>query len=135
MKDKKNVKPAKGEIGEDPVNNEKGKRTIQEWAADDRPREKMIAKGRASLSDAELIAIRIGAGNSEKSAVELAREILEKSKDNLIELSRLSIEDLMRHNGIGEAKAISIIAALELGNRRRHSEAVIRSRIGSSKDA
>ncbi len=135
MKDKKNVKPAKGEIGEDPVNNEKGKRTIKEWAADDRPREKMIAKGKASLSDAELIAILIGSGNSEKSAVELAREILEKSKDNLIELSRLSIEDLMRHKGIGEAKAISIIAALELGNRRRHSEAVIRSRIGSSKDA
>ena len=111
------------------------KRTIKSLAADDRPREKMLAKGKAALSDAELIAILIGSGNTEKSAVNLAREILERAKNNLIELSNLTIADLMQHKGIGEAKAISIVAALELGNRRRRSEAMVLPRITSSREA
>jgi DNA repair protein radc len=113
----------------------KEKKSIKDWAADDRPREKMMAKGKSALSDAELIAILIGSGNSKKSAVELSREILQSVKSNLIELSKQSIGDLMKHQGIGEAKAISIIAALELGNRRRYAEALELPTIKSSKQA
>lgn len=111
------------------------KHTIKNLAADDRPREKMLAKGKASLSNAELIAILIRSGNKEKSAIDLAREILGSVKNNLIELSNLSIADLMKHKGIGEAKAISIVSALELGKRHRRSEAVMLPRITGSKDA
>jgi DNA repair protein RadC len=99
------------------------KKTIKEWAADDRPREKMMTKGKSALSNAELIAILIGSGNSKQSAVELARSVLDSVNNNLIDLSNLSIKELMRHNGIGEAKAITIVAALELGRRRRAAEA------------
>lgn len=111
------------------------KKSIKNWAADDRPREKMIAKGKAALSNAELIAILIGSGNSTMSAVELAREILDSVENNLIDLSNLSLDELMTHKGIGEAKAISIAAALELGKRRRGAEAMLKSTINKAVDA
>ena len=99
-------------------------KSIKSWAEEDRPREKMLAKGKESLSNAELIAILIGSGNSNESAVDLSRRILRDNNDNLIELSKLSINDLLKYKGIGEAKAVSIAAALELGRRRRFSEAL-----------
>ena len=111
------------------------KKTIKEWAADDRPREKMIHKGTSALSNAELIAILIGSGNSKQSAVELSRTILDSVNNNLIELSSLSLSDLTLHNGIGEAKAITIMAALELGKRRRAAEANADDFLKDSKDA
>ena len=110
------------------------KKSIKEWAADDRPREKMMAKGKASLSNAELIAILIGSGNNELSAVELSRVILDSVDNNLITLSNLTLSDLMKHKGIGEAKAITIMAALELGKRRRAAEANMPKEVKSSKD-
>ena len=110
------------------------KKSIKEWAADDRPREKMMAKGKASLSNAELIAILIGSGNNELSAVELSRVILDSVDNNLITLSNLSLSDLMKHKGIGEAKAITIMAALELGKRRRAAEANMPKEVKNSKD-
>lgn len=110
---------------------------IKSWAEDDRPREKLLLKGRSALSDAELIAILIGSGNAQESAVEVARKILkdEKVKDNLVELGKLSVNELMKHKGIGQAKAISIVAAMELGNRRRETEALQREQVTTSKAA
>ncbi|MBK5285917.1 MAG: DNA repair protein RadC [Bacteroidia bacterium] len=108
---------------------------IKSWAEDDRPREKLLLKGRSALSDAELVAILIGSGNAEETAVEVARKILEDVQQNLVELGKLSVNELMKHKGIGEAKAITIIAAMELGNRRRESEALQREKITTSKDA
>lgn len=109
--------------------------TIREWSEDDRPREKMARKGAASLSDAELLAILIGSGNTEESAVELSRRIMRECGDNINELARLSINDLSkRFKGIGEAKAITIMAALELGKRRKTSEVLERKKIVSSVD-
>lgn len=96
-------------------------RPIHAWAADDRPREKMRAKGVKTLSDAELLAILIQSGTRDRTAVDLARNILETCKYNLRELGRLSMAELMRTRGIGEAKAITILAALELGRRRQAS--------------
>ena len=107
---------------------------IHEWAEDDRPREKLLLKGKHSLSDAELIAILMGSGSKSESAVDLAKRILNASKDNLIELSKLSVQDLIKFKGVGEAKAISIIAALELGKRRRREGALDKKKIGSSID-
>ena len=109
--------------------------SIKNWATEDRPREKMLEKGRETLSDAELIAILIGSGNSNESAVDLSRRILKDVNDNLIQLSQLSINELMTYNGIGEAKAVSIAAALELGRRRRFAEAAQQPLIRNSKDA
>ncbi len=109
--------------------------SIKNWATEDRPREKMLAKGREALSDAELIAILIGSGNSNESAVDLSRRILKDVNDNLIQLSQLNINDLMNYNGIGEAKAISIAAALELGRRRRFAETAQQQHIRNSKEA
>ena len=111
------------------------KKSIKEWAADDRPREKMIDKGKAALSNAELIAILIGSGNSELSAVELSRVILDGVNNNLIALSNLTLDDLMQHKGIGKAKAITIMAALELGKRRRGAEANLPIEVKDSKDS
>ena len=111
------------------------KKSIKEWAADDRPREKMMAKGKAVLSNAELIAILIGSGNSELSAVELSRSILDSVDNDLIALSNLTLDDLMQHKGIGEAKAITIMAALELGKRRRGAEANLPTEVKDSKDS
>jgi len=109
--------------------------TIREWAEDDRPREKMLRKGSNSLSDAELLAILIGSGNRDESAVELSRRVMRECKDNLNELAQLSINDLCkRFKGIGEAKAITIMAAMELGKRRKTSEILDRKKITSSLD-
>ncbi len=111
------------------------KLTIKAWAEEDRPREKLMLKGRHVLSDAELIAILISSGNAEETAVELSKRILGKVENNLNELGRLSAKDLMEFKGIGEAKAITIIAAMELGRRRKESDGVKREKITSSKDA
>jgi DNA repair protein RadC len=109
---------------------------INFWAEGDRPREKMLAQGRRSLSDAELIAILIGSGSKEESAVELSRRILAQSENDLNKLAMLSIKDLTNGNfkGIGAAKAVSIIAALELGRRRKDSGYPEQFQITSSKD-
>jgi len=110
------------------------KLTIKTWAEEDRPREKLLLKGRAALSDAELIALLIGSGNRNASAVELSKEILAGVDNRLNQLAKLSVQDLMKHRGIGEAKAVSIAAALELGRRRRTAEGIRRNKITSSKD-
>ena len=107
---------------------------ISQWAEDDRPREKMLIKGKSVLSNAELIAILIGSGNTEESAVQLAKRMLESVHNNLIEFSKLSIEELSRFKGMGKAKAISIIAALELGKRRISEKVLQKSKITSSRD-
>ncbi len=113
----------------------KGALPITAWSLDDRPREKLLRKGNRALSDAELIAILIGSGSRNESAVDLAKRILNANANNLSELARLSIADLQAFNGIGQAKAISIVAALELGRRRRFEEASKVSKIRSSKEA
>ena len=110
-------------------------RRILSWAEEDRPREKLLLKGKGALSDAELIAILIGSGTRELSAVDLSKIILQKASNNLNELAKISLKDLMKIKGIGEAKAISIAAALELGRRRKDSDVVRRPKITSSKDA
>ncbi len=107
---------------------------IKQWAEDDRPREKLINKGKSALSDAELLAILLRSGSSKETAVDLSKRILHHVADNLIELSKLNCNDLMAFNGIGEAKALSIIAAMELGRRRRESEIAIKQQITSSRD-
>jgi len=111
------------------------KTSIKYWSEADRPREKLLLKGKAALSDAELIAILMGSGNTEESAVDLAKRILGDVQNNLIELSRLSVSELSKYKGIGEAKALSIVAALELGQRRRGAEVVNRKKIECSADA
>jgi len=109
--------------------------SIKHWSDDDKPREKLVQKGRSVLSDAELIAILIGSGSRSESAVELSKRILASVNNNLNELGRLSIKQLMQFKGIGEAKAVTISAALEIGRRRRGEEGAQISKIGSSKDA
>ena len=111
------------------------KLSIKLWAIDDRPREKVLKNGFPSLSNAELIAILIGSGNSKESAVELSRRILSDFSNNLGKLSRTSLESLMSYNGIGEAKAINILAALELGRRRSVEQDDGLTKILSSEDA
>ncbi len=106
---------------------------ITEWAESDRPREKLLEKGRGVLSDAELIGILIGSGSKNETAVELARRILSSVGNDLNALGKLNVAELCKFNGIGEAKAISIIAALELGRRRKIVEAPQRIKINNSK--
>lgn len=106
---------------------------ITNWSEDDKPREKLMLKGKSVLSDAELIAILIGSGSRNESAVDLSKRILGSVNNNLNALGKLSITQLMNFKGIGEAKAISIIAALELGRRRRAEDAVELIKITSSK--
>ena len=110
------------------------KLSIKEWSLEDRPREKLLVKGISSLSDAELIAIIIGSGTRDESAVELSRRILSSVQHNLNELGKLTVDDLQKYKGIGEAKAIGIVAALELGRRRKLSEIIDRQKISSSQD-
>ncbi|MDD7914761.1 RadC family protein [Polaribacter ponticola] len=110
------------------------KLTIKSWALDDRPREKLLSKGKNVLSDAELIAILIGSGNREESAVALSKRILQSVNGNINALAKISVEKLMRFKGIGEAKAIAIITALELGKRRQLEVALEKLKITSSKD-
>jgi DNA repair protein RadC len=114
--------------------NEYKKLNIKDWAVEDRPREKLSKNGPRSMSDAELIAILIGSGNLNETAVELSRRILASTDNNLNELGRKSIEYLRQFKGIGEAKAITIVAALELGKRRKESDIKIKSKITGSKD-
>ena len=106
---------------------------ITNWSEDDRPREKLMLKGKAALSDAELIAILIGSGSRNESAVELSRRILSSVDNNLNALGKLSLAQLTSFKGIGEAKAISIISAMDLGRRRRGEEAAELKQITSSK--
>ena len=108
---------------------------ITAWAEEDRPREKMLLKGRQTLSDAELLAILLGSGTVGESAVSLARRLLVAVDNNLHELGKRSLHDLQRFKGVGEAKAITIAAALELGRRRQLSDLRERPKIGSSRDA
>jgi len=109
--------------------------TIKSWAAEDRPREKLILKGTQALSTAELLAILIGSGSRDRTAVQLAKKILSFYANNLQELSKANIKDLRNFKGIGEAKAISIIAALELARRKQASKAKSLKKIESSNDA
>ena len=106
---------------------------ITNWAEDDKPREKLMLKGKSALSDAELIAILIGSGSRNESAVDLSKRILASVDCNLNALGKLSITQLMTFKGIGEAKAISIIAAMELGRRRRSEDVVELKKVTSSK--
>ncbi|MCI0750946.1 MAG: DNA repair protein RadC [Flammeovirgaceae bacterium] len=108
---------------------------IKSWAEEDRPREKLMLKGRAALSDAELIAILLGSGTTSMSAVDVAKILLQQVGNDLNELARLSVKDLMKQRGIGEAKAITIVAALELGRRRKDSFPEEKVKLTSSKDA
>ncbi len=110
------------------------KLSIKNWAVEDRPRERFLAKGIQSLSDTELIALIIGSGTREISAVELARQILKNADNNLNQLGKFNVDDLLKLKGVGKAKAISVIAAIELGRRRKLSEALERPKITSSKD-
>ncbi len=109
--------------------------TIKTLAEEDRPREKLLLKGKSVLSEAELIAILIGSGNKEQTAVELSQHILNQCKNDLNALARLSVNDLKKFKGIGEAKAISIVSALEIGRRRKEQEPAKKIKIQSSRNA
>lgn len=110
------------------------KLNINQWAAEDRPREKMMQKGAGALSDAELLAILIGSGNTEESAVSLMQRIMNTCHNNLNQLSKWEIQDFSRFKGMGPAKSITIMAALELGKRRKLQESAERTVIHSSQD-
>jgi len=110
------------------------KYSIKEWASDDRPREKLLSKNPISLSDSELLAILINNGIQNRSALDLAQEVLQMGKQNLAELGKLSIHELMKVKGIGIAKAITITAALELGRRRQASESLAKTTVKGSQD-
>ena len=111
------------------------KLSIKEWAVEDRPREKLLLKGSRSLSDVELLAILIGSGNSSESAVELSRRILASVSNSLNDLGKNQVSDLLKFNGIGQAKAVNIMAALELGRRRKERSAAEKMIITQSADA
>lgn len=108
---------------------------IRSWSPEDRPREKLITKGKAALSDAELLAILLGTGTRTMSAVDLGKKILLNAGNDLHQLARHTLKDLMKVKGIGEAKAITIIAAMELGRRRKELESEQKPKIGRSQDA
>ena len=109
--------------------------TIKDWSAEDRPREKLLLKGKSALSDAELIAILLGTGTASASAVDLGKKLLQNTSHNLDELAQLSVKELMKVKGIGQAKAITIVAAMELGRRRKEFIAEEKAKITSSNDA
>jgi len=117
------------------LSKEKKYLNIKDWSAQDRPREKLLAQSRKALSDAELIAILIGSGSRNESAVDLSKRILASVNNNLVDLARLDVPNLTKFKGIGEAKAISIVAALELGRRRKGADKIIKSKITTSNDA
>ena len=108
--------------------------SIKKWAKDDRPREKLLGKNPATLSDSELLSILIGNGNREKNAIELAKEVLRLGKNNLNELGKVTIQEMMRLKGIGKVKAITIVAALELGRRRQAALYLEKPIVKSSRD-
>jgi DNA repair protein RadC len=112
----------------------KSSTSIKNWAIDDRPREKLIAKGRESLSDSELLAILINTGSGKSSAVDLAKDVLRLGTNSLDELGKLSLKELMTIKGIGEAKAVTLVAALELGRRRQASFPLKKIQARSSKE-
>lgn len=109
--------------------------TIREWSPEDRPREKMLLKGKAALSDAELIAILLGSGTGSQSAVEVAKNLLQIAGNNLHTLGALGLKDLTRVRGVGEARAVTVAAALELGRRRKEILQDERPKITGSRDA
>jgi DNA repair protein RadC len=109
------------------------KLSIKNWSEEDQPREKLRKLGRQVLSDAELLAILIGSGSRNESAIELCKRILHQSDNNINQLAKLSVNDLMKFKGVGEAKAISIIAAMELGRRRKSETVITKTSITSSK--
>ncbi len=109
--------------------------TIKAWAEEDRPREKLLLKGRQNLTDAELLAIVLGSGSRNESAVALARRILSESDNNLNELGKRSISELQKFKGVGEAKAIAVVAALELGRRRQVADVSTKVQVTSSQQA
>jgi len=113
----------------------KKNKTIKEWASDDRPREKMLAKGAEALSNAELLAILIGSGTPKKSALELAREMLDLAENSLKKLSAMSIHEIKKLNGIGPAKAVTIAAAIEIARRREGEPDEDEEIVTSSRDA
>jgi DNA repair protein RadC len=108
--------------------------SIKKWAKDDRPREKLLGKNPSTLSDSELLAILIGNGHREKNAVELAKDVLRLGKNNLNELGKVTIQEMMKLKGIGKVKAITIIAALELGRRRQAALSLDKPIVKSSRD-
>lgn len=108
---------------------------IKNWAAEDRPREKLLLKGKSALSDAELVALLIGSGTGTLSAVDVAKQVLQSVENNLHELAKLTVKDLMKSKGIGEARAITIVAAMELGRRRKESDAGEKPKVSGSKEA
>lgn len=109
--------------------------TIKSWAEDDRPREKLISKGRQALSDSELLAILLASGSREETAVQLAQRILQENKNSINELAKLQLNDLKKFKGVGEAKAVTIAAALEIGRRRTDESLEEKIKISSSKHA
>lgn len=109
--------------------------TIKNWAIDDRPREKLMSKGKEALSDSELLAILINTGSGKDSALTLAQKILNSCNNDLSTVSRLTVDELMKHKGIGHTKAITIVAAMELGRRRQAGILSQSSKINNSKDA
>lgn len=113
---------------------QENKHSIKQWAKDDRPREKLLLKGAENLSNSELIAILIHNGTKEKTAVDLGKEVLKLGKDNLNELGKLTVKELMKIKGIGAAKAITIAAALELGRRRQASASLEKAVVSTSKE-
>ena len=115
-------------------NDKKNSTPIHDWPVDDRPREKMLLKGPAALTNSELLAILIINGNKEKSAVELAKQVIQLGKDNLDELGKLSIKELQTIRGIGTAKAVMIAAALEIGRRRASSGLYQKTTVRTSGD-
>ena len=110
------------------------KLNINQWAEEDRPREKLMRLGAEALSDAELLAILVGSGSTKETAVELMKRVLSECDNNLNTLGKMTIGELCKYNGIGEAKAITIIAACELGKRRQHEKVKERKKITTSKD-
>jgi DNA repair protein RadC len=110
------------------------KLNINQWAEEDRPREKLMRQGAEALSDAELLAILVGSGSTKETAVELMKRVLSECDNNLNTLGKMTIGELCKYNGIGEAKAITIIAACELGKRRQHEKVKERKKISNSQD-
>lgn len=136
MKNKKTIaQPSSAEskaVANSTLHTLHSKLNINQWAEEDRPREKMMALGPQALSDAELLAILIGSGNTEESAVDLMKRVLADCNNNLNTLGKMTIHDLMQYNGIGEAKAITILAACELGKRRQMEKPEERPDLGTA---
>ncbi len=110
-------------------------KTLNQWHASDRPREKLLKHGKETLTNAELLAILLGSGTKNNNVIQLAQEILAHNQHNLVELGKMNLQELQKFRGIGKIKAISLLAALELGKRRHQSKSIDRPKITNSKDA